>query len=41
MNRLGPGSRRQQTLPLYVMVVWLSTVACALVVVLNLPDPHD
>jgi hypothetical protein len=40
-RRLGPGSTRHQTLPLYVMVGWLLATACALVVVINLPDPYE
>ncbi|MEU4625674.1 hypothetical protein AB0G04_37585 [Actinoplanes sp. NPDC023801] len=40
-RRLGPGSARHQTLPLYVMAGWLLAMACALVVVINLPDPYE
>jgi hypothetical protein len=40
-RRLGPGSARRQTLPLYVLAGWLLTVACSIVVVLNLPDPYE
>ena len=40
-RRLGPGPGRRTALPLYVLVGWLLTMACAFVVVLNLPDPYE